>query len=145
MKAYQKKIIGAILTAVFCFSPVSAFAAEPSLTITSGLSQESEEPECTFDESRVLYGEATPYSNISVCVSKEDAKGNLQEIYSDELQVGSLGLFSASFPLEMGSNYITLELTQADRTEEKVEAVIKRVSCDVKTQLKRMIALPGLS
>lgn len=144
MKAYQKKAIGAILTAIFCFSPVSAFAAE-GLTITSGLTLESEEAECTFDESRILYGEAAPYSNIAISVSQEDAAGELQEIYSDEVAVGSLGLFSASFPLEMGCNYITLEVVQENAAEEeKIEAVIKRVSCDLKTQLKKMIALPGL-
>lgn len=144
MKAYQKKMIGMILTAIFCISPVSAFAAD-SLTITSGLSQEGKEAECTFDESRVLYGEAVPHSSISICISKENAAGEMRQIYSDELQVGSLGLFSTSFPLAMGSNYITLEMQQNGTPEEKVEAVIKRVSGDVKTQLKRMIALPGLS
>ena len=51
-----------------------------------------------------------------------------------------MGLFSVTLPLERGSNYI--EMTAGGETQ---QVVVKRVSQTVKTQLKRMIALPGLS
>ena len=58
MKAYRKKLIGLALAAVFSFSPVSVFAS--SVNITSGLQIGGDEVECTFDSSRILYGEAKP-------------------------------------------------------------------------------------
>lgn len=149
MKAYGKKMIGLMLTAVFCLSPVSAFAAEteaePSLTITSGLELESEETECTFDDSRVIYGEAAPETEITFTISQMDKYGELQEVYSDHFTVSSLGLFSAAFPLEMGYNYITMTMERNDLEEKIIETVVKRVPQDVKTQLQQMIALPGLN
>ncbi len=145
MKAYRKKLIGILLAAVCCFSPVSAFAAETeanhSLTITSGLELECEETECTFDDSRIIYGEAAPDTCITVTISQMDRFGEWEEVYSESLIVGSLGLFSTVFPLEMGYNHIVMAIAE----EAAVETVIKRVPQDVKTQLQRMIALPGLN
>ena len=140
MKAYKKKLVGLILAAVFCFSPVSAFAAEAPVTITSGLDMESEEIECTFDESRILYGEARPGAKITFTISKLDRFGKMVECYTNTITVGSLGLFSTTLPLERGNNYITITVEGKDGT---TEVVVKRIPQAVKSQLQRMIALPG--
>lgn len=140
MKAYRKKLIGLILTAAFCLFPVSAFAAAP-LTITSGLEMESDEVECTFDESRILYGEAKPDAEIYVTISKMNRLGTLVEVYTETITVSSVGLFSITLPLEKGCNYITMTVAGE---EGKTEAVVKRVPQTVKNRLQRMIALPGM-
>ena len=62
------------------------------------------------------------------------------EIHKDTVTVGTMGLFSVTLPLERGNNYIGM--TAGGKTE---QAVVKRVSRAVKTQLQRMIALPGLN
>ncbi len=142
MKAYKKKLVGLILAAVFCFSPVSAFAAEAPVTITSGLDMESEEIECTFDESRILYGEAKPGAKITFTISKLDRFGKMVECYANTITVGSLGLFSTTLPLERGNNYIAITVEGKDGT---TEVVVKRIPQAVKSQLQRMIALPGLN
>lgn len=142
MKAYKKKLVGLILAAAFCFSPVSAFAAEAPVTITSGLDMESEEIECTFDESRILYGEAKPGAKITFTISKLDRFGKMVECYTNTITVGSLGLFSTTLPLERGNNYIAITVEGNDGT---TEVVVKRIPQAVKSQLQRMIALPGLN
>lgn len=142
MKAYRKKLVGVILAAVFCFSPVSAFAAETSVTITSGLDLESDEIECTFDESRLLYGEAKPDTEITFIVSKLDRYGEMEEVYGETITVGSMGLFSTTLPLEKGNNYIAISVSGEDST---TEVVVKRIPQTVKSRLQRMIALPGLN
>lgn len=142
MKAYKKKLVGLILAAVFCFSPVSAFAAEAPVTITSGLDMESEEIECTFDESRILYGEAKPGAKITFTISKLDRFGKMVECYTNTITIGSLGLFSTTLPLERGNNYIAITMEGEDGT---TEVVVKRIPQAVKSQLQRMIALPGLN
>lgn len=142
MKAYKKKLVGLILAAVFCFSPVSVFAAEAPVTITSGLDVESEEIECTFDESRILYGEAQPSAKITFTISKLDRFGKMAECYTHTITVGSLGLFSTTLPLERGNNYIAITVEGKDGT---TKVVVKRIPQAVKSQLQRMIALPGLN
>lgn len=137
MKAYRKRWIGIFMAMLFCFSPVSASAAE--INISSGLNLRTEEVECTFEDARLVYGEATPGTDIRFTVSGMNRFGNLVEHYKTEVSVGSMGLFSVTLPLEKGNNYITMT---ADG--EKEQAVVKRVPQKVKTQLKRMIALPGL-
>lgn len=141
MKMNHKKLMGMILAAVCCFSPVSAFAAEPSVNITSGLDLESEEVECTFDESRILYGEAEPSAEITFTISTMDRHGDLEEVFAETVTVGSMGLFSVTLPLEKGNNYIEMMVEGED---EAVEVVVKRVSQTVKNRLQRMIALPGM-
>ena len=79
MKAYRKKLIGLALAAVFSFSPVSVFAS--SVNITSGLQIGGDEVECTFDSSRILYGEAKPGTDITFTVSKMDRFGNMVETH----------------------------------------------------------------
>ena len=142
MKAYRKKLVGLVLAAAFCFSPVSAFAAQSYVNITSGLRVESEEVECTFDESRILYGEAKPGAKVTFTISKLNRFGNMVEIYKDTITVGSMGLFSTTLPLERGNNYIAMTVAGESG---KTEAVVKRIPQTVKSQLQRMIALPGLS
>lgn len=141
MKMNYKKLMGVILAAVCCFSPVSAFAAETSVNITSGLDLESEEVECTFDESRILYGEAEPSAEITFTISTMDRHGDLEEVFAETVVVGSMGLFSVTLPLEKGNNYIEMMVEGED---EAVEVVVKRVSQTVKNRLQRMIALPGM-
>ncbi len=139
MKAYRKKLIGILLAMVFCFSPVGAFAADSGVTITSGLYLEMDEVECTFDDDRIVYGEAASGTKIIFTVSKMNRFGQMVELHKQTVTVGSMGLFSATLPLERGNNYITMT---ADGETQK--AVVKRVPKTVKMQLQKMIALPGL-
>jgi len=140
MKAYRKKWIGILMAMLFCFSPVSVLAAELPVTISSGLNMEAEEVECTFEEERIVYGEASPGTKVIFTVSKMNRFGNMVELHKDTVTVGSMGLFSVTLPLERGNNYI--DVTANDETQ---EVVVKRVPQTVKTQLQRMIALPGLN
>lgn len=140
MKAYRKKWIGILMAMLFCFSPVSVLAAELPVTISSGLNMEAEEVECTFEEERIVYGEAAPGTKVIFTVSKMNRFGNMVELHKDTVTVGSMGLFSVTLPLERGNNYI--DVTANDETQ---EVVVKRVPQTVKTQLQRMIALPGLN
>ena len=140
MKAYRKKLIGILLSMLFCFSPVSVMAAELPVTISSGLNMETEEVESTFDAERIVYGEGVPGTKIVFTVSKMNRFGNMTELYQDAVTVNSLGLFSVTLPLERGNNYIGIT---ADGEAQQV--VVKRVPQTVKTQLQRMIALPGLN
>ena len=140
MKAYRKKLIGILLAMVFCFSPVSVMAAELPVTISSGLHMELEEVESTFDAERIVYGEAAPGTEVIFTVSKMNRFGQMMELHRNEVKVGSLGLFSVTLPLERGNNFINM--TVDGKTE---QVVVKRVPQTVKTQLQRMIALPGLN
>ena len=139
MKAYRKKLIGILMAMMFCFSPVSAVAADSGVTITSGLNLETQVVECTFDDDRIVYGEAKPDTKITFTVSKMDRFGRMVELHHETVTVGSMGLFSATLPLERGNNYITMK---ADGETEEI--VVKRVPKTVKMQLQKMIALPGL-
>ena len=140
MKAYRKKLIGILLAMVFCFSPVSVMAAELPVTISSGLHMELEEVESTFDAERIVYGEAAPGTKVVFTVSKMNRFGKMVELHKDTVTVGSMGLFSVTLPLERGNNFINM--TVDGKTE---QVVVKRVPQTVKTQLQRMIALPGLN
>ena len=140
MKAYKKKLIGMFMAMLFCFSPVSVLAEELPVTISSGLELDAEEMESTFEEERIVYGEAAPGTEVVFTVSKMNRFGELVELHRNEVTVSSLGLFSVTLPLERGNNHIGI--TADGKTE---EVVVKRVSQQVKTQLKRMIALPGLN
>lgn len=140
MKAYRKKWIGMVMAMMFCFSPVSVLAAELPVTISSGLNMAAEEVECTFNDSRLVYGEAKPGTKITFTVSKMNRFGQMAELYNETVSVGSMGLFSVNLPLERGNNYI--KMTAEGKTQ---EVVVKRVPQTVKTQLQRMIALPGLN
>ena len=108
MKEYRKKWIGMVMAMVFCFSPVSAFAAEGSVHISSGLELDAEETECTFEDNRLVYGEAVPGTEITFTVSKMNRFGGMEEVYKEDVLVGSMGLFSVNLPLEKGKNYIMI-------------------------------------
>ena len=140
MKTYRKRLIGILLVMLFCFSPVSVLAAELPVTISSGLNMKAEEAECTFEEARIVYGEAAPGTKVVFTVSKMNRFGKMVELHKDTVTVGSMGLFSVTLPLERGNNYI--DVTANDETQ---KVVVKRVPQTVKTQLQRMIALPGLN
>lgn len=142
MKAgYRSRWIGLFLAAVFCFSPVVALAAESSVHITSGLNLESDETECTFEESRIIYGEAAPGTEITFTVSRLDRFGETVVTHTETLKVGSMGLFSATLPLGRGNNDIAMTVTGEDST---TEVTIKQVPQAVKNRLQQMIALPGM-
>lgn len=139
MKAYKKKGIAAVLAVAVFAAPVSAYAA--SFNISSGLQLDT--VEATFDDSRIIYGEAAPHTEVTFTVSAPDRPGGMKEIYTETITVGSMGLFSVTLPLQSGSNHITL--TAEENGEAVVEeVVIRRVSKAVKDQLQNMIALPGL-
>lgn len=138
MKAYRKKLVGILMAMMFCFSPVSAAAASLPVTISSGLNMNATEVECTFDGERIVYGEAAPGTKVVFTVSKMNRFGNMVEFYRNTVTVGSMGLFSVTLPLERGNNYI--DMKAGVKTQ---HVVVKRVPQTVKTQLQRMIALPG--
>ena len=140
MKAYKKKLIGILMAMMFCFSPVSAMAAEMPVTISSGLNMETKEVECTFDADRIVYGEAAPGTKVVFTVSKMNRFGDMVELHRNTVTVGSMGIFSTTLPLERGNNYINMKAEG-----ETQQVIVKRVSQTVKTQLQRMIALPGLN
>ena len=140
MKAYRKKLVGILMAAMFCFSPVNVVAAELPVTISSGLDMNTEEVEYTFEDARIVYGEAAPGTEVVFTVSRMNRFGKLVEQHRQEVKVGSMGLFSVTLPLERGNNYIDMEA--GGKTE---QAIVKQVPKTVKTQLKRMIALPGLN
>ena len=140
MKAYRKKLIGMMMAMMFCFSPVNVVAAELPVTISSGLDMNTEEVEYTFEDARIVYGEAAPGTEVVFTVSRMNRFGKLVEQHRQEVKVGSMGLFSVTLPLERGNNYIDMEA--GGKTE---QAIVKQVPKTVKTQLKRMIALPGLN
>ena len=140
MKAYRKRLIGILMAMMFCFPPVSVLAAETPVTISSGLNMKTEEVECTFEEARIVYGEAAPGTKVVFTVSKMNRFGKMVELHKDTVTVGSMGLFSVTLPLERGNNYI--DMTAEGETQ---QVIVKRVPQTVKTQLQRMIALPGLN
>lgn len=140
MKAYKKRMLGMVMAMLFCFAPVSVSAEELPVTISSGLDMEAEEVECTFEEARIVYGEAAPGTEVVFTISRMDRFGKLVEQQEECVTVGSMGLFSVTLPLEKGNNYIEMK---ADGKTEQI--VIKRVPQTVKTQLKRLIALPGMN
>ena len=140
MKTYRKKWIGRLIAMMFCFSPVSVTAAELPVTISSGLNMDAEEVECTFEEERIVYGEALPGTEVIFTVSKLNRFGEMIQLHQEKVTVGSMGLFSVTRPLERGNNYIGM--TAQGETK---ETIVKHVPQTVKTQLKRMIALPGLN
>lgn len=132
-----------LLAALICLSPVSAFAAETPVTVSSGLNLDSWETESTFDAQRTIYGEAKPGTQISISVSQKDSNGDMVETQYQDLTVGSLGIFSTTIELALGYNYVTLtaEKNGYDQTSDTV--TIKRVSQRIKKELQSMIALPG--
>jgi hypothetical protein len=129
-------------------SPVSAFADEiknpTPLSITSGLIIDEEVQESTFDDSRMVYGETVPFADITVTVCHMEWDGSMLEDYRDDFEVGSLGIFSMSLPLNMGTNYIEITVTDEEHDEATYSYELKRKPQAVKDELKNMIALPGL-
>lgn len=147
MKKKIQKLFAAVLALCMTLAPVSAYADEVSnpapITITSGLLLEEEIAEATFDESRMIYGEALPDTCITVWVSGMEEEDVPVENYYEEFQVGSLGIFSVLLPLEMGDNYITLQVDCDGYDASWYTTEIRRMPLSVKEELKRMIALPG--
>ena len=140
MKTYRKKLVGILMAMMFCFSPVSAAAAEMPAMVSSGLDMTTEEMEYTFDEERIVYGAGEPGTKVVFTVSGQDRFGEATELHREVVTVNSMGLFSVTLPLERGINHITM--TAGGETQ---ETTVKCVPRTVKTQLQRMIALPGLS
>lgn len=143
MKITRKRIIGMLLAALICLSPVSAFAAETPVSVSSGLNLESWETESTFDAQRTIYGEAKPGTQISVSVSQKNANGDMVETQYQDLKVGSLGIFSATIELALGYNYVTLTAEKSGYEKTSDTVTVKRVSQRIKKELQSMIALPG--
>ncbi|MBQ5709447.1 MAG: hypothetical protein IIV62_05740, partial [Anaerotignum sp.] len=104
MKAYGKKMIGMLMAMMFCFSPVSVMAAEMPVTISSGLNMAAEEVESTFEDARIVYGEAAPGTEVVFTVSKMNRFGVKVELHKATVSASSLGLFSVTLPLEKGNN-----------------------------------------
>lgn len=144
MKLHKKKITGLLLAALICFSPVSAFAAETPVMVSSGLNLESTETESTFDAQRTIYGEAKPGTQINVSVSSKNAEGEMKETQHQDLTVGSLGIFSTTIDFVLGYNYVTLTAVKDGYETSSSTVIVKRVSQKIKKELQSMIALPGI-
>lgn len=145
MKLNKKSLIALLLLAILVISPMSAYALPSSPTpicITSGVELGTEGTESTFSDNRTIYGEANAGAKIILSVSKMDAEGNYVEEYREEFEVGSLGMFCATIPLELGRNYITISASEDGYEDVCSEAIIKRLSESVRQELKNMIALP---
>lgn len=148
MKQKSKLIAVFVMMLFLSFSPVCAFAKEicnpTPIAISSGLIFEEEKQDATFEDSRIVYGETIPFADISVIVSRKDAEGNTLQDYSESFEVGSLGIFSISLPLKLGTNYIDLSVSSQCYDNATYSFEIKRMPLSVKEQLKTMIALPGI-
>ncbi|HBF65032.1 MAG TPA: hypothetical protein DDW34_03860 [Clostridium sp.] len=148
MKQKSKLIAVCVMMLFLSFSPVCAFAQEicnpTPIAISSGLIFEEEKQDATFEDSRIVYGETIPFADISVIVSRKDAEGNTLQDYSESFEVGSLGIFSISLPLKLGTNYIDLSVSSQCYDNATYSFEIKRMPLSVKEQLKTMIALPGI-
>ncbi|KXL51818.1 hypothetical protein CLNEO_27900 [Anaerotignum neopropionicum] len=133
---------------LFSISPVCAFADEINnpvpLSITSGLNENEEGQEATFDDSRMVYGETVPFADITVTICRRDGEGIMLEDYRNDFEVGSLGIFSMTLPLKLGTNYIEIMVSGDDYDEAVYIYELKRKPQAVKDELKSMIALPGL-
>ena len=147
MKQKSKFMAVLIIMLLVSFSPVCAFAQETGnpapISITSGLVVEEERQDATFEDSRIIYGETTPFAEISISISQKDGEGNPIEDYSESFEVGSMGIFSTSLPLKLGTNYIELTVSSECYDDATYRFEIKRMPQKVKEQLKNMIALPG--
>lgn len=148
MKQRNKIFAIVMFVLLFSFSPVCAFADEiknpAPIAITSGLVFDEDGQEATFDSSRIVYGEAVPYTQIHVTICRKDAEGQLLEEYCEDMEVGSLGIFSMVLPLELGTNYIEFTVSCGNYDKVTYNFEIKRKPQTVKDELKSLIALPRL-
>lgn len=144
MKPYKKRILGCLMAAFLCYSPVSAWAAETPITISSGFDLSSEDTVSTFAERRTIYGEAKSGTQITLSVDQKDACGNMQNISTQTLTVGIMGIFSATVALQEGYNYVTLTAEKDGYTSRTHTMTIKRVPQQIKSELQNLIVLPGL-
>lgn len=133
---------------ILSFTPVFAFADEienpAPISITSGLVFDEDGQEATFDSSRMVYGEAVPCTQISVEIFHLDGEACMIEGYNEDLEVGSLGIFSMVLPLELGTNYIQLTVNCEGYDEAIYDFEIIRKPQTVKEELKSLVALPRL-
>lgn len=144
MKGYKKKITGLLLMGMLCCAPVSAYATGSTpLTVSSGLNIYTKEAESTFDAHRTIYGEAEPGTSITVSVSRKNTKGVMQTVSSQNVKVGSMGIFSVTTDLGLGYNYIHLSAKKQGHNEVSHTVTVKRLSQQIKKDLQKMIALPG--
>lgn len=144
----RKRIFAICMALMLCvFSPMAVFADETKnavpISITSGLVFDESIQDPTFQSSRVIYGEALPFSEVCVDIFRKDGSGNMLNTYNQELQVGSMGIFSMTLPLELGTNYIELTASCEGFDETTHSFQISRKSQKVKEQLKGMVALLG--
>ncbi len=144
MKQAKKRILGCFMAAFLCLAPVSAWASETPITISSGFDLSSEETESTFAERRTIYGEAKYGTQISLSVDQKDACGEMQNISTQSLSVGIMGIFSATISLQEGYNYITLTAEKDGYTPISHTMTVKRVPQQIKSELQNLIVLPGV-
>lgn len=146
MKHNKKRILGFLMAAFLCFgcSPVSAWAAETPVSISSGFDLSSDETVSTFAERRTIYGEAKHGTQITLSVNQKDACGNMQNVSTDTLTVGIMGIFSATAPLQEGYNYVTLTAEKDGYTATSHTMTIKRVPKQIKSELQNLMVLPGV-
>jgi hypothetical protein len=98
------------------------------VNITSGLQIGGDEVECTFDSSRILYGEAKPGTDITFTVSKMDRFGNMVETHRETVTVGSMGLFSETLPLSRGNKVCHFESSFQKLIDEIRHIALIRIS-----------------
>lgn len=144
MKQSKKRILGCLMAAFLCYSPVSAWAAETPIAISSGFDLTSEETVSTFAERRTVYGEAKHGTQVSLSVDQKNAGGEMQNISTQTLTVGVMGIFSATVSLQEGYNYVTLTAEKDGYTTTSHTITIKRVPQQIKSELQNLIVLPGV-
>lgn len=145
MKRQKKKIAVLLLMVMFCFAPVSAYATGSTpLTVSSGINIYTKEVESTFDDHCAIYGEAEPGTTVTVTVSRKNAKGVMYVASVQQITVGAMGIFSVSTDLELGYNYIQLSAKKYGHNEVSHTVTVKRLSQQIKKELQKMIALPGV-
>lgn len=110
--------------------------------ITDGILS-SKKTESTFDDSRTISGVADQGALIVISVSTKDAEGDLEENASYDMEVGASGLFSQTIELAIGENIVEITASKDGCEPIIKDAVIKRKKREIKTELEKVISIPG--
>lgn len=128
--------------------------------ITGGLTNDVE---FTFDTVRILVGQATGGTEIRIEIFEYTEDGFFWRIFEDSLTVGASGVFSRSFDLALGQNFILItaeekdseerfdmeawevwgEWNEEDKTVFVFTALVVRKDMEIQQELVQGIVLPG--
>lgn len=138
------------LTFGLCLFSTAAYAGSDSSSeedsavfqVTSGIEEDSEKAEVTFDDSRVISGTAENGTELTISVYLKSSSGKLKEKDSFVTKVGASGIFSETINLYLGENLVEIQ-GDRDGDQSSQEVLIKRKSEKIRTELEEDIALPG--